>query len=81
MKILILFLLLITGCINHSKLSTEKITDNANFVLSMLQIESKSLDCFKNNSTEMTCTSIDDENKKTKLNCNNEACYIISRED
>lgn len=81
MKRLFLSLLLITGCVNHSKLSTEKVIDNANFVLNMLEIESKSLKCSKNNNNEMICISIDKEDKNIKLNCNNEACYIVSRED
>lgn len=79
MKKLILSLLLVSGCATSS-LSVEKVSENAKFILDVLQIDSKSLIC-KNSMTPntMICTSIDSENKISLLSCDNNQCVIIKR--
>ena len=79
MKKLILSLLLVSGCATYS-LSFEKVSENAKFVLDILQIDSKSLIC-KNDiiPSTMICTSIDSENKISLLSCDNNQCVIIKQ--
>ena len=79
MKKLTLFLLLVSGCATSS-LSVEKVSENAKFILDILQINSKSLIC-KNDiiPNTMICTSIDIENKISLLSCDNNQCVIIKR--
>lgn len=80
MKKLLLPLLFALGCATSS-LSMEKASENAKFVLDILQIDSVSLICKKDLIPDhMTCISIDKEHKTSILSCNTNECFIVNQE-